>query len=519
VPQSSNDTTLTALAQLATLRLDCCRAFVSLIDSNHQYVLAEATRTLSLRSDARHLEGDGLWLGSVVLERSKGVCGLLLEEDAISLSPSHPDTEKANESSIFIIEDLRQHPRCTGAAFTHTGPRLQFYAGIPIRTNDGAVIGVFSVFDNKPRVGLTTEQQTFLEDIALTVMDHLDGVRIRSDHSLKSSQLNGLESFIDGLTSARTAQEVADHRFHTTTEDPKELAQQDAVADRPRLQRITTTDPEDHQSGEPDSSSSSLWDQALPAGSKPMFSRAAKIVRQSGNYDGVAFFYMASHNLYKAPSSLTTGLKSDYSKSRRGSLHGTLSRHSDNASEAHEKVRGISDSESLSPGDNRPPSAPCPVLAYSLAPGEAQNVRSGSLSRFRQRDMELLIGKSPKARTFTLNRAGEVLPGDTSSSGSGAEQTIAAIVLENPELETPTTDGARARALGLRKKQTKALQRLGPNGLSFACLPLWDFERQRWLAYCICWTNSPGRHFREDGDLSVSDFKPSLSTTLLNLSD
>src|ERR1700683_2219653 len=44
----SHDPTLTAFAQLAAFRLDCERGFISLIDHEQQYVLAEATRSISL---------------------------------------------------------------------------------------------------------------------------------------------------------------------------------------------------------------------------------------------------------------------------------------------------------------------------------------------------------------------------------------------------------------------------------------------------------------------------------------
>jgi hypothetical protein len=49
-PQAGRDRSLTAFAQLAALRLDTRRAMVSLIDSHRQYILAEATRTVSLFS-------------------------------------------------------------------------------------------------------------------------------------------------------------------------------------------------------------------------------------------------------------------------------------------------------------------------------------------------------------------------------------------------------------------------------------------------------------------------------------
>lgn len=48
VPQPSSDKALSAFAQLAVFRLNVKRAMVSLIDTNNQYILAEATRNLRL---------------------------------------------------------------------------------------------------------------------------------------------------------------------------------------------------------------------------------------------------------------------------------------------------------------------------------------------------------------------------------------------------------------------------------------------------------------------------------------
>lgn len=65
----SNDTALTAFAQLAALRLNVKRGMVSLLDTKTQIVLAEATQTLSLVDERRHAPGDHIWLGNVTLPR------------------------------------------------------------------------------------------------------------------------------------------------------------------------------------------------------------------------------------------------------------------------------------------------------------------------------------------------------------------------------------------------------------------------------------------------------------------
>lgn len=67
--ESSTDTVLTAFAQLACLRLRTRRAIIVLTNRRHRYILAEATRTISLRSDAIHEPGDALYWGQAALER------------------------------------------------------------------------------------------------------------------------------------------------------------------------------------------------------------------------------------------------------------------------------------------------------------------------------------------------------------------------------------------------------------------------------------------------------------------
>lgn len=70
VPKASRDSTLTALAQLATLRLEATRAMISLVDDAKQYILAEATPDMSIFADSPADHLDKLWLGSVSIPRT-----------------------------------------------------------------------------------------------------------------------------------------------------------------------------------------------------------------------------------------------------------------------------------------------------------------------------------------------------------------------------------------------------------------------------------------------------------------
>lgn len=70
----STDYVLNALLQLVVLRLDGDRAFVSLIDDRFQFVIAEATKSISLVDSSSHGEGDGICIGTKPLTLEAGIC-------------------------------------------------------------------------------------------------------------------------------------------------------------------------------------------------------------------------------------------------------------------------------------------------------------------------------------------------------------------------------------------------------------------------------------------------------------
>jgi hypothetical protein len=74
IPASSPDTALTAFCQLGALRVGTRRCLLFFFDQQHAYILAEATRTLSLRDDNSHDVEDGLWLGHTMIPRGLSVC-------------------------------------------------------------------------------------------------------------------------------------------------------------------------------------------------------------------------------------------------------------------------------------------------------------------------------------------------------------------------------------------------------------------------------------------------------------
>jgi len=194
VPRSSYDTTLSAFAQLATLRLDTRRALISLIDQTNQYILAEATQTLSLQSDLVHNDQDELWFGCTTLARSQGLC-----EKALEILPS----SKTQKLLPLIINDLTRDDKLKNRPFVTSHPSLRFYAAIPISTKSGFNIGTLCVMDDKPRQGLSDVEIRFLGDIANTIMAHLEMTRVKEEHRRSEYMVKGLGLFVEGKSTLR----------------------------------------------------------------------------------------------------------------------------------------------------------------------------------------------------------------------------------------------------------------------------------------------------------------------------
>ncbi|KAL9622366.1 MAG: hypothetical protein Q9160_003208 [Pyrenula sp. 1 TL-2023] len=506
VPQSSNDTALIAFAQLTTLRLGAARALISLIDSRNQYVLAEATRTSSMRSDQDHDSEDSLWLGSVVIPRDQGICELVLATPAAINAPN----EEQDEPDVTIIQNLGEHPRIQAFSRRHRTPCLRFYAGVPIMLPDRTKIGSFCVFDDKPR-DLSADQRTFLLDMARTTMDHLEAVRLRAQHIRSHKLVNGLESFIEGLSNIQSMPyESAAREQHVSslldvegrgsdraqeaapnTEGKPANASQSFV---PRAQKLR---------------SQLLWESALPVGTKPMFSRAANIVRQSGDYDGVAFLYISSASTRNKSTRYKGNMfASDRRRKRSSSSRSSTATPSQSSSEDAETPRKSTAANQQDTSDSNLtyPEDPCPILSLSLGSNAdvAIDHEGNPFSNFRRRDLDRLVGKSPRGRTFALNYFGQLFPGDTSSSGSGTDQSNSAASSHQVAIgELGPSDSKRSggRQHRTRDALVRSLRKFSPEGKSFVCLPLWDFERQRWFAYAICWSNTPNRDPGMDGDL------------------
>lgn len=112
---------------------------VFFFDSSYAYILAEATRTLSLQDDELYEAEDALWLGTTKIPRGFSVC-----EHTVNL-PANAGTNSFDEDSgiIHIINNLAEDTRFCNRPYVTDGPKARFYAGVPITTPNGLNIGAF----------------------------------------------------------------------------------------------------------------------------------------------------------------------------------------------------------------------------------------------------------------------------------------------------------------------------------------------------------------------------------------
>ena len=167
--RSSRDKALTAYAQLVALRLNVKRCMISLIDTSNQYILAEATRTVSIAS-SRTAEDDELWLGTAVLSRPDAIC----EHCFINTCTARDECGATLTSKGLVVPDCRVDERFKDRPYVLSEPGVRFYAGVPIYSRNGYMIGACAVSDDLPRDTLKVDELRLMQETAQSAIEHLE---------------------------------------------------------------------------------------------------------------------------------------------------------------------------------------------------------------------------------------------------------------------------------------------------------------------------------------------------------
>ncbi|KAF1985147.1 hypothetical protein K402DRAFT_422438 [Aulographum hederae CBS 113979] len=514
-PSLAPDPTLTALGQLGPLRLNCDRAFASLIDADTQYIIVEATRTLSYRQEGRHAENDGLYLGLQALQKGWGVCPNTITVFTDPTGESNVDSQNiAASQSRYIIRDFLADPHYATRPYVKEWPYMRSYLEVPLTTAAGYVIGSYCVVDNKLRPDFDEEETLFvMNEIAMCIVDHLELLKARLFRDRAERLMKGLGSFVqnktfdldpgyiqnagDGaphkpsisssssaptLVTVTSGETVSDDRSQVTPEQVSTPSEVGKAKESLENYVVTTSEiPQKVHIMEPVDSSELHAENGpkqagVPYQIRSAFSRACGHIRKAMELDGIVFVDACSVEVKAATEShiysgfsdvkdlddLTTKEASVEANTRSGKALATLLAHSTRAD--------------------------IDVRAYV----HRKSIPEALLSR--------LIAEYPSGQAFT--------PFDKWSSGD--PEDVADNVSPSEEVQPPKWPDSAGGSSSAKAKCATDLFDVFSSASCLIFLPLWDFNKNRWFAGALAWSNDPVRTFDKEDISYVSAFGNSI---------
>ncbi|KAJ5939471.1 hypothetical protein N7466_002605 [Penicillium verhagenii] len=506
----SSDITLNALAQLGVFRLGCNRSFVSIIDRDSQYIIAEATKSVSLRITDQHLPDDGIYLGARRLDLEWGVC-----PHTISLftgrGASVIDTPNVTANrSRYIIRDFTKEDCFRDRPYVREWPHMRFYAEVPLFSPSGYVLGSYCVVDDSPREEFGDAEIALLQEVSDAIAIHLENTRSVHYHRRAEQLVKGLTSFVKDYSDFDPREVSSDHRLQSMDQNfipdlvdgpgsqrPMTISLPDRTKDgeRPSIQSALTTPSEEPSSlffqgstsgtTELTSLMSNTSDRPFPSPSEEksliesfnpspslrlgsnaspvvsiseqistIFARASVILKESISLDGVAFLDAAHCN---------------------PSFHPT----EDQGNWEPLPKRAASYSTTM-PGSLDPLNAPtvevdamCEILGSSLKT-QPQGLSLGSTISVPEKLLNVLVTHFPQGQIFDIPCL------EDSADGQSQCHFDASLPPQNFEMIT------------------RHLAHILPGATSVLFCPLWDYHKSRWMAGTLVWTRNSRQPLETD---------------------
>ena len=104
-----------------------------------------------------------------------------IEEEALPLEASL-GARAIRNPDVFVVRDAAEDPRFVSEASGPGSPALRFYAGVPLRTRDGYVVGTLAVMDRQPR-DLSVEQIESLRALSRQAVAQLELRRMKRERA------------------------------------------------------------------------------------------------------------------------------------------------------------------------------------------------------------------------------------------------------------------------------------------------------------------------------------------------
>lgn len=531
-PMQSSDKALTAFCQLAAIRLKMRRAMIFFFDSTHAYILAEATRTLSLNDDAVFDDDeDALWLGTTKIPRGFSVC-----EHTVNL-PSNAGTNANDQDShiIHIINNLTEDTRFCNRPYVVGGPRARFYAGVPITTPKGLKIGAFCVLDDKPHEGLPKKEIDFLQEMGVAVMSHIDMIKAKVEQQRGTDMVAALGAFTASESSSRRDTKAADRpqlrhkisdsssllmigNLDSTTPPKRPAMRRQSSGNRqrqsfggsdqiknmrersPRRQRpswfaknraVSEMNVHTGSAISEDSVPLNLPDEpkanSVEQSPGDVMQSASALIRKAVDADGVLFLDASVSGFGNLVSN------SFLDKTPDNDVDATTS-----GTDGHQTSEGEDTAAHTSDADEQP----CPILgaSYAARTGAVPDSegRRDIYSQLTPKFLRSVLRRFRGGKIWNFNENGDdyldELMSESQSASDGGPTRSNSKASEGAQ-------GRKARKRSLKHAPGKQLAAAFPGVRSLMVLGLWDPQRNQWRAGCIIWSCAPMRMFSNEGEM------------------
>jgi signal transduction histidine kinase/CheY-like chemotaxis protein len=461
--------------------MNCDRAFISLIDSSTQYILAEATRSISIRDSTKFANPqDALFLGVQSLNKEYGICpqSVAIFTDRTGRRAVNTHDVVAN-TTRYVIRDLRELDQYKHCPYVVGFPHMVSYAEVPVKSASGHVLGTYCVMDNKIRDDFFDESTiAVLNDIAACVTEQLELHAIRHESGRGVQMMRGLSEFIEsrrsranstGSTSLKEAlATVTTEYFDSPQQQPDPTPSSNVLdSDKQGLTDASMQDPTPPTSPEDLLSlpSPGVCNPALNISDGPLsgcrtmkdiYSGAAHLIRDAIDVEGLVF------------------------------LHGSA----DNVLPGFQ--RSLPDSASAAGLNTEATSSPCEVLGSSVVPGSCSLGTLNDPLVINDTSLNYLIRNFPRGCVFVSDTQGNPV---FEKEGAFIAQTY-----------SPQTSAA--------VQVSGELQSLIRKARSLVFLPLWDSMQESFIVGMLGWTSDPTRVLAEQDMTCLSAFGNTFMTEI-----
>ncbi|KAE8137734.1 hypothetical protein BDV38DRAFT_83343 [Aspergillus pseudotamarii] len=489
---AAGDTILTGLAELGAYRVDCHQAFVTLLENNEPYVIAEAIIPHIAKKDEN---GKSSLLGLKTL--------------GLTADGSYPTNgfKGIPNDGCRIVPDICSDHTIGGHPFVTQCSDMRFYAEVPLRSSAGDIFGTYCVTDSTPRPSFADGEVDNLKQVASSIAGHLENIWTLHKRCKSERLLGALTEFAKGQPSgdnernSHSSRGSLDQISHRSSELPdidrislstdtthdksgserpkqKDRAHSPSFFKRSDVPMKAPPSPEKHQQhvrrfSDVSSNLIAVSEGVTSSGTSALFSQASLLLRECMKLDGVVFLDASRTN----SRSFSTASVSDWED---------LSKDTDTS--APLQSPGLS---SQGPWSEKQ----CDMLGCALS--------------------ENLLGNNGYSTFFGLT---EGLLHELFAAFPHGEVFYPPGITRRFSVQSTSSRGhSRQGSDGGRSMHYSITIRLGhdfPESKSLIFLPLWNWDKSRWLAGAVVWMNDKQRplgaddlwYLRAFGDSIVAKF-------------